>query len=100
MIIIIVVVIIIGVIINIIVIDKCKQQRKGPTWRNTVLLMWQLARSTSMSHGGRCAPELLPLTPRQCRVLRVQAVVTGAGLVLLHAAGLITRLMLVQSPIA
>jgi len=53
-----------------------------------------------VSHGGRCAPELLPLTPRQCRVLGVQAVVTGAGLVLLYAAGLITRLRLVQSPIA
>ncbi len=62
--------------------------------------MWQLARSTGVSHGGRCAPELLPLTPGQRRVLRVQAVVTGAGLVPLHAAGLITRLRLVQSPIA
>jgi len=53
-----------------------------------------------MSHGSGRVPELLPLTPRQCRVLRVQAVVSGAGLVPLHAAGVTSRLMLVQSPIA
>ncbi len=53
-----------------------------------------------MSHGGRCAPELLPLTPRQCRVVGVQADVSGGGVVPLHAAGLITRPSLLQTPIA